>query len=65
MAKMEKMHTRSKHVDIKYCNVRQSVNDGLINLVYCESQNNVTDLMTKPVCAKRHQELSEKLGMLN
>ena len=46
------------------CYVRQTVNDGSINLVYCESQKNIADLMTKPLCAKRHQKLVEKLGML-
>jgi hypothetical protein len=41
-------HTRSKHFDIKYHFIRDSIATKKINTVYVPSTDNVADIMTKP-----------------
>ena len=41
-------HTRSKHYDIKYHFIRDSIHTKKIDTVYVPSEENIADLMTKP-----------------
>ncbi|KAL0537452.1 hypothetical protein IC582_026430 [Cucumis melo] len=43
------LHERSKHIDIRYHYLRDFINDGIINLSYCKSEDQVTDILTKPL----------------
>ena len=61
MATTEKMRSRSKHIDIKYHNVREAVKEKLIQLQYCETEKNVADILTKPLNVQRHRELTKEL----
>ena len=57
------MRNRSKHVDIKYHNVREAIKEKLIELQYCKTEKNIADVMTKPLNAQRHDERTKELGM--
>ena len=35
----------------------------LIQLQYCETEENVADILTKPLSVQRHGELTEELGI--
>ena len=54
------LHGRSKHMDVRYHFLRNLCNDGVIDLVFCKSENQVTDILTKPL----KQAVFEKLGRM-
>ena len=43
------LHGRSKHIDVRFHFLREMSKEGIINLVYCASQEQLADLMTKPL----------------
>ena len=56
-------HARTKHIDIKYHFVREAVQDGTIDLIYCPTEDMIADLMTKPVTRSRFEFLRQAMGM--
>lgn len=42
---------RGKSIDIRYHSVREAVRQGEINLKHIQSQDNIADLLTKPLGA--------------
>ena len=42
-------HQRTKHVDIKYHFIREKVMNGIINVVYLQTDGMIADYLTKPV----------------
>lgn len=40
---------RSKHIDVKYHFIRNTLSEGKISIVYCPSEEMVADILTKPV----------------
>ena len=49
MLKNTSSNDRSKHIDIKYHFIREKYNEGLINVRYIPTGDNVADIFTKPV----------------
>ncbi|GFR97941.1 polyprotein [Elysia marginata] len=49
LAKNPVKHQRSKHIDIKYHFIRDEVNHKGLELLYVPSENNVADIITKPL----------------
>jgi len=47
LAKNQQTHGRTKHIDIKYHFIRDMIETGRINLVYCASEDMVADMLTK------------------
>ncbi|XP_073304217.1 secreted RxLR effector protein 161-like [Primulina huaijiensis] len=43
------MHGCSKHIDVRFHFLRNITKDGTIELVYCGTQDQVADIMTKPL----------------
>lgn len=43
------LHGKSKHIDGRYHFLRNLCNDGTIDLVSCKSENQVVDILTKPL----------------
>ena len=54
---------RSKHIDVKYHFLRDLSNDGVFNLVYCRSENQIADILTKPLKFPAFQKPRELLGV--
>ena len=44
LSKNPVLHGQSKHIDVKYHFLRDLMNDGVINLVYCRSEDQVADI---------------------
>ena len=49
IAKNPVNHSRTKHFNIKYHFVRDSVHNNIITLDYCASEDMVADILTKPL----------------
>ena len=47
MAKNPVSHVRTKDIDIRYHYVREAVQDGVINLHYCSTEEMIADMLTQ------------------
>jgi len=54
---------RTKHIDIKYHFIRDRVLQGHVTIQYIPSQNQLGDMLTKPLDAISHQNLMTKIGI--
>ena len=43
------LHRRSKHIDVRFHFLRDLYKDGVIDLVFCMSEDQLTNLLTKPL----------------
>ena len=49
LSKNPVMHGRNKHIDVRFHFLRNLTKEGTIELVHCGSQDQVADIMTKPL----------------
>ncbi|XP_061477847.1 ubiquitin-like-conjugating enzyme ATG10 isoform X1 [Rhineura floridana] len=57
-------HTKiTKHISVRYFHVRDCVQQGFVNLTFCDTNNMVADIMTKPLCEEKFGKLVKRLGM--
>lgn len=42
-------HGRSKHIDVRYHFLRDLCKDGVIDMVHCKTEDQFTDILTKPL----------------
>ena len=61
LAKNPVDHGNNKHIDTRYHFIRDKVNKGKIKLIYYKSEDNLTDLLTKPLKKAKFEELRSKL----
>jgi len=59
----QKFSNRSKHIDTKYHYVKQLVDNGDIELKYCQTDVNVADMMTKPLGSQKIEQLRRMAGV--
>lgn len=64
LSKNSVFHGRSKHIDIKFHFLRDLVKDGVVELSYCNSQEQVADIMTKPIKLDQYLKLRKMMGMV-
>ena len=58
-------HNRSKHIEIPYHYIRDMVDRGVIQLKYISTNEQTTDIFTKPLAKVKLKYFREKLGMVN
>ena len=63
MAKNPVSHFRTKHIDIRYHYVHEAVQEGVINLHYCRTEDMIDDLLTKPLPRGRFETLRLSMGL--
>jgi len=63
LAKDNKFHSRTKHIDLRYHFIREAVDDGKINVNYIPTEENISDILTKALPKPKFQMFVEKLGM--
>ena len=56
-------HSRTKHIDIKYHYVRETILDGYVTLEYCSTEQMIADLLTKPLTRDRFETLRNLMGL--
>ena len=63
LAKDNKFHSRTKHIDLQYHFIREAVQDGKIMVSYIPTDENVSDVLTKPLTKPKFQHFVEMLGL--
>ena len=58
-------HNRTKHIDIKFHNVREALEDGIIDLTYCPTEQMTADMLTKPIARQQFETFRLKMGLKN
>lgn len=65
MVENSKFSSRTKHIDVRLHFVRECVNVGKIILNYCPSEENVADLLTKPLAGVKMKYLRNLAALYN
>ena len=63
LAKSNRSHPKSKHIDIKFNYVRDVLSKDMIQISYCPTNDNVADLFTKGLPSERFCKLRLMLGI--
>lgn len=63
LSKNPVMHGRSEHIDVRFHFLRDLVKDGVIELIFCNTQEQLSDIMTKPVKVETFLKFRRQLGM--
>lgn len=63
LSKNPVLHGKSKHIHIRYHFLRELVNDGVIEVEYCSTQDQFSDIMTKAVKLETFEKLRKKMGV--
>jgi transposase-like protein len=59
----QKFSNRTKHIDVKYHFIRKMVKERTIELIYVRTDENIADLMTKPLGPTKTTTLRKMAGM--
>ncbi|KAE9611781.1 putative RNA-directed DNA polymerase [Lupinus albus] len=65
LSKHSVFHGKSKHIDVKFHFLRDLVNEGIVKLKYCNTQNQIADIMTKPLKKEQFIRLRGMLGLMS
>ena len=57
-------HDRSKHIEIHYHFIRDMVQRGALKLQYISMNEQVADVMTKPLSHVKFEHFRDKLGIV-
>ena len=57
------LHGKSKHIDVRYHFLRDLCKEGVIDLVFCKSEDQIADIMTKPLKSMAFLKLRSMLGI--
>lgn len=59
------MHGQSKHIDVHFHFLRDLTKEGTVELVFCGTQEQQADVMTKPLKLEPFQKLRDRLGVFS
>ncbi|RVW62516.1 Retrovirus-related Pol polyprotein from transposon RE1 [Vitis vinifera] len=63
LSKNPMMHGRSKHIDVHFHFLRDLTKEGVVELVHCGTQDQIADVMTKPLKLDMFLKLRELMGV--
>lgn len=63
LSKNPVLHGRSKHIHVRYHFLRELVNERVIQLDYCATQEQLSDVMTKAVKLETFEKLRKRMGV--
>ena len=59
------MHSKTKHIPIKYHFLREKVSQKVIKLEYNDTKEQIVDIFTKPLPKEAFEHLRHKLGVIS
>ena len=57
-------HERTKHIDTRYHFIRECVSDGVVQLEHVSTDDQLADILTKPLGRIRFAEMRRQLGIV-
>ena len=63
LVKNPEFHKRSKHIEVRHYFVREKYLEGLLQVQHLEGENQIADIMTKPLPRVRFEKLREMMGL--
>ena len=57
-------HDKSKHIEIKYHYIKDMVQKGAVKLQYVATEEQIADVLMKPLARVKFEYFREKLGVL-
>ncbi|KAJ8631789.1 hypothetical protein MRB53_025112 [Persea americana] len=63
LSKNPVMHGQSKHIDVHYHFLRDLTGDGVVEMIYCHTQEQLADIMTKPLRLANYEKLCALMGV--
>ena len=64
LSKNSLFHDKSKNIEIKYHYIRYTVQRGAVKLQYIVTDDQIADVLTKPLVMVKFEYFREKLGVL-
>ena len=64
MSKNPTMHSRTKHIPIKYHFLREQVSQKVVKLEYVDTKEHVADIFTKTLPKKSFGNIRQKMGVI-
>jgi hypothetical protein len=64
LARDPQYHARSKHFDIQNHFIREKIENGIVEPVYCGTEDQIADILTKPLAKPKHEKFARALGLL-
>ena len=64
IAKNPIAHARTKHIDIQFHYVQETIEECIIEIEYCPTDVMIADLLTKPVSKERFERLRQMMGLI-
>jgi hypothetical protein len=58
-----RLHQRSKHIDIKYMKIREMIEKGTVKVLYLSTDQQIADMMTKPLPLPKFAEHRDNIGL--
>ena len=62
---LDVFHDKSKHIEIKYHYIRYMMQRGVVKLQYVATNEQIADVLTKPLARVKFEYFREKLGVLH
>ena len=57
-------HDKSKHIEIKYQYIHDMVEKGVVELLYIATEQQIADVLTKPLSRLKLEYFRDKLGVV-
>ena len=64
MSKNPIMHSKTKHIPIKYHYLREQVSQKDVKLEYIDTKEQIADIFTKPLPKEAFERLRKKMGVI-
>ena len=64
MSENSVFHDKSKHIEINYHYIKDMVQRGAVKLQYVTTEEQISDVLTKPLARVKFEYFREKLGLL-
>ena len=64
MTKNLVFHDKSKHIEIRYFYIQDMIQKGAIKLKYVSTNEQVVDVLTKPLSSIKFEYFQDKIGVV-